>query len=312
MYKTRMGALVLAMAAMAAWPTVSLAQRHGGGHGGGHPSGGGHADGGHWGGGGWGGSSWDGGHWDGGRNSFYFNYGYPYGLSFGYGRGYYPYYGYYGYSPWWGNSWWGNSDYYSYPSYGYDYGYQYAPSYDMYQSPGYSYESAYPPDYSSGMMSDMATRVAATIRLPSPNATLWIEGQQMSSQGQTRRFVSPALDPNERYTYTFRAEWTDPNGKKVDQTRSLKVYPGDRITVDFNRPEGATPERRGTRQSGYGPEGERTMPPDQQPNVTPNQQQNQTPRSTTTPPPPPAPRQNNPAPDRNNSGGEKSSPDVPH
>jgi uncharacterized protein (TIGR03000 family) len=263
MNRTRLGALALA-AAIILLPTESWAQRY-------------RVD------GRWDGSrTWDG-DW-GGRSGFYFGYGSPYGLSFGYGRGYYPYYsGYYGYgySPWYGNN-------YSYPTYDYGYRYNYGPSYsryDMpsysYDMPGYSYESGYPTDL--GMMApNEGMRVTARVRVPTADAHLWIEGQEMSTNGLNRGFISPALDSGQRYTYTFRAQWND-NGKKMDQTREVRVYPGDRITVDFTAPQKGSGAG-AARESGYGPDG--ATPPSNQ-KATPPQ-----PRTNTPPASPDRPRGN--------------------
>ena len=105
--------------------------------------------------------------------------------------------------------------------------------------PGYyGYQSAYPSaDYGYDMtaLAD-STRVIATVRLPRPDARLWVEDQQTDSGGATRQFVSPPLEEG-RYVYTFQAEWLDNNGRTVDQTRQVRVQPGDRVTVDFTRPE---------------------------------------------------------------------------
>jgi len=173
---------------------------------------------------GWG---WDGG-W-GGRSGFYYGYGYPsYGWSVGYGR---PYYGY--------NTW----AYGTYPAYSYRY---------TYQAPSSTYTSAYPADVSSSMPApNDGTRVFARVKTPAADAKLWIEGQEINTSGLMRRFFSPPLDPGQSYTYTFRAEWTE-NGAKKDETRTARVHPGDRITVDFTAPD-AGGGARSRRESGYGP-----------------------------------------------------------
>jgi uncharacterized protein (TIGR03000 family) len=236
MNRLRLGALILATAAVLLLPSISHAQR--------------------WRGGGWGwrggdGRGWDGGGWwGGGRSGFYSGYGYPYGFSLGYGRGYY--------SPWYTSSY-----SYSYPAnYGYSYGPSYStfgqPTYFSYGTPGYSYESAYPSESSSMMGMDQGGRVMARILVPEANAKLWIEGQEMSSTGLNRSFASPPLEPGYGYTYTFRAQWTE-NGKQKDETRVVQVRPGDRITADFTHPDGgrSSEMRGGARQSGYGPDQDR-------------------------------------------------------
>jgi uncharacterized protein (TIGR03000 family) len=113
-------------------------------------------------------------------------------------------------------------------------------------------------------MTSQGAEVVARVQVPTADAKLWIEGQQMESQGLERRFVSPPIEPGFSYVYTIRAQWSD-NGKPMDQTREVRVRPGERITVDFTRP--------GTeRRSGYGPEirkgRDRIDRPGQEPNPT--------------------------------------------
>jgi len=213
MFRTALAKLTLGAALALALPAWSLAQHHGGGgHGGGGHGGGGHHEGGHGGGGAWhsGGGGWNGGAWNRGGTSFFFGLGFPY-----YGYGLYPYG--YGYSPW-----------YRYPRYYDDYGYDNAPGY-------YEYQSAYPPADNGYDATIDSTRVTAKVLLPSPDARLWVEDQEMNSGATRRQFVSPPLEEG-RYVYNFRAQWQD-NGRTMDEKRQVKVHPGDRITVDFTRPE---------------------------------------------------------------------------
>jgi uncharacterized protein (TIGR03000 family) len=182
----------------------------------------------------------------------------------------------------------------------YDSGYA-SPAYSYtVQQPGYR-SAAYPPDSAFDTMpADRGTRVLANIRVPEAGAQLWIEGQEMSTQGLVRNFISPPLEAGARYTYTIRAQWTE-NGKQREATREVPVRPGQRVTVDFAAPE-TPPAPRTQRRSGYGPdEGVKTPRNDEQ--VTPpSEPEKPTPRAKpTTPPPPPAerPRDNPPARDEN-------------
>lgn len=211
-----LGALAVAAAALMMFPVPAGAQHHGGG--------GGHHDGGSWhgGGGGWhdGGRAWG---W-GGRGSGWGGYGWNWGSPYRYGYwwgGYPRYYSYNYYYP----SYYGyyQPDYYSGP-YDYDYGSAHAQPYG-----GMEYMSG----YAGGMPADTSRAVSATVMLPNPSAELWIEGQQIDVRGTTERFVSPALDPGQSYTYTFRCRWTD-NGRQFDRTKTFHVRAGDRLTVDFN------------------------------------------------------------------------------
>jgi uncharacterized protein (TIGR03000 family) len=187
---------------------------------------------------GWGGGrGWEGGRgWGGGGMYYGRGYGSPGWYDGGYyGRGW-------GYGGRWGG--YPGSYAYSYPMYG---GSSYA-----YGSPGgYStYQSLYPPQsaspgsYGAGQAVS-SNVVTATFRLPTPDAELWVEGEKMSATGTTRQFVSPSLEPGRNYTYTFRARWTE-DGRPKEQTKEVRVSPGDRINVTFGdkddsekRPSGA-------------------------------------------------------------------------
>ena len=258
---TSLGALALAAATTLTWPAESQAQ---GWRGGGRWDGGGNWGGRYYDGGwGWGGRYYDGGWGWGGRTGFYLGNGYPYGGTYwGYGRGYYPF----AYS------------YYS-PGYntGYTYEYSSGPATYSFSQPGYSYQSAYPSDASVGRISaDAVGPVQANVRLPDANAKLWIEGQEMTSQGLERAFISPPIDPGSRYVYTMRAQWSE-NGKTKDETRQVRVAPNDRVTVDFTAPALPGGAAGTPRQSGYGPEegaekprnGETVTPPNDAEKATP-------------------------------------------
>jgi uncharacterized protein (TIGR03000 family) len=203
--------------------------------------------------GGWrGGDGWYGNRgWD-GRAGFYYTAGYPYGVSFGYGRGYYPYgswnsgyypYGY-SYSPGWYNGY-RSGYYYSSPTY-----YTTDGQYMAQSSGNYSYRSAYSPEDIVKEMPDPGQSALAAVRVATPNAQLWIENQEMTSEGLLRTFISPPLESDKSYTYTIRSIWIDQNGKAVDRTKTVDVKAGKRVAVDFS--EGMAEQR--DRRSGYGPE----------------------------------------------------------
>jgi uncharacterized protein (TIGR03000 family) len=169
---------------------------------------------------------------DGFHHSHFFFGGYPY---YDYGFGYYPYS-----TGFWGG--YGYPGYYSYPYYSSDYyTYPYASDSVMPDTYGYypAYSAAdaagYAPAGVAGGWDQSDQRVMARIVLPTPDAQLWVEGQEMTSTGTVRSFVSPSLEPG-KYTYTFRVRWTE-GGRMMEQTRKVGVHPGDRITVDFSTEE---------------------------------------------------------------------------
>lgn len=213
------------------------------GHGGGpsfsgHSFSGGHMSVGHFGGMGgfshWGGNGFN--HWNAGHFHSGFV-GHPY--SYAYHRPYYRYarpfyfspfvYGYFGYPYMYGN--------YGYPTYyddSYPYDYFYGPG-DVYANQGNSYaiDSAFPQAY---FVSRPVNNVAQVeIRLPDPQATIWVEGKQMTGSGTVRQYKSPPLDPADQYTYDIRAEW-NVNGKPVTDERRVSVQANMHTVVDFTQP----------------------------------------------------------------------------
>src|SRR5579872_5964738 len=79
--------------------------------------------------------------------------------------------------------------------------------------------------------------ITLEIYLPE-SARLFIEGQETSSTGTKRRFVSPAMPPG-KYVYTIKAIMADPGGPRT-VTRRIDVRPGDFESIDL-RPEGQRP-----------------------------------------------------------------------
>jgi uncharacterized protein (TIGR03000 family) len=168
-------------------------------------------------------------------------YGYRYfGFPYAYGYVGYPY-SYYSYP----------TVYYGYPAYcGYPAaGYGYPSGY--YASDGdYSYGEAVPPQQGGAALPQqgdtpapqqyVASRPVSDVaqlqvKLPDPQGTIWVEGEEINSSGTLRQFNSPPLDPSQRYTYTVKAEWHD-NGKVASEERKVYVRANAFTVVDFNQP----------------------------------------------------------------------------
>jgi uncharacterized protein (TIGR03000 family) len=223
---------------------VWAAHGHGGGGGGWS---GGHGGGVSWSGGHSGGHGWSGGHanfshFSGGHSGFnnHWNGGH---FSSGYHFHSYPYR--YSYLPY----------VYSYFGYPYLYNYAYPYYYSYYTNPGYygsypTYYDSYPADYFGNddyyagdarlpqqyVVSRPVMDIARLeVRLPDPQATIWVEGKEIASSGAVRQFKSPQLDPAHEYTYTVKAEW-HADGKIISDERSINVRPNDQFVVDFTKP----------------------------------------------------------------------------
>jgi uncharacterized protein (TIGR03000 family) len=77
--------------------------------------------------------------------------------------------------------------------------------------------------------------VLVTVRVPDPDAEVWIEGKATRQQGTRREFISPPLDPDKSYTYEVRARWTE-NGRTVERIRNVPVRASEAATADFTTP----------------------------------------------------------------------------
>lgn len=183
--------------------------------------------------------------WRGGRGVYIRTPGVSVGVgNYGYGgyRGYYPTYynrGWYGHNA---SPYWNNYGYYRYPSIGvytgypvYSSGYVAGPVYYsneyVAQTPGNVTTIS---NYADPNMVD--TTVHVTVILPDANARLMVQDRLNQSVGTERHIVSPPLNINTQYHYTFRATWTDSNGQEVTREKRIEVKPGQRYTVDFNQP----------------------------------------------------------------------------
>jgi uncharacterized protein (TIGR03000 family) len=79
------------------------------------------------------------------------------------------------------------------------------------------------------------TAPAALRVLVPANAELWIGESPTAQRGAERQFVSPPLEGGRNLVYELRARWTQ-QGRAVERTRAVRVFPGDRVTVDFLMP----------------------------------------------------------------------------
>jgi uncharacterized protein (TIGR03000 family) len=170
----------------------------------------------------------------------------------GYG-GYYPGGGGYGnYAPGWGygnyypGAYVGSTGYATSPGMGYGYSGVYQP-YQQYgmATPGYvqpyaatpgtpttpttpapgATTSSYPP----------GTSAKLTVKLPAPDAQVWVDNWQPQMTGAERMLTTPPLQPGQTYHYTVKAQWND-GGRPVTQERRIDFQAGQEVTVDFTQP----------------------------------------------------------------------------
>jgi uncharacterized protein (TIGR03000 family) len=76
---------------------------------------------------------------------------------------------------------------------------------------------------------------AAVLRVQVPaDAELWIEGQRTTQRGNVRIYVSPPLAEGHHFYYDLLALWVE-GGKERAKRRKVSVFPGDRLTIDFQQ-----------------------------------------------------------------------------
>jgi uncharacterized protein (TIGR03000 family) len=167
------------------------------------------------------------------------SYRYPY--NYGFNRGHYPYY-YSNLYP----SYFPNAYYYYYPPP--ETSVHYQPRYQAVYYPGLGYSLRYQDTGAAGTIWSAYQGVTPTgpnastktpdntvtidVRVPDPDAVVWIDGHQTAQRGTARQFVSPPLTPGSAYRYEIRAEWTQ-GGRKVEQKQTVNVEAGQRLAVDF-------------------------------------------------------------------------------
>jgi uncharacterized protein (TIGR03000 family) len=75
------------------------------------------------------------------------------------------------------------------------------------------------------------TSAIINIRVPD-KAEVRIQDRKMNENGPERQFVSPPLDPSQRYSYDISASWTE-NDRPITQNQRLVVRAGERTGVTF-------------------------------------------------------------------------------
>ncbi len=93
--------------------------------------------------------------------------------------------------------------------------------------------------YSGEQANPAANPAAATgqatidVRVPVANAEVFFEGTNTQHTGVRRLFLSPIIQVGTTYYYKIRATWKQPDGKIVDQERSVGVRAKETTVVDF-------------------------------------------------------------------------------
>jgi len=74
------------------------------------------------------------------------------------------------------------------------------------------------------------------VRVPDPNAEVWIDNKATVQRGSERLFESPPLVPGQSFRYELVAKWVV-NGQEKAESRSVTGEPGQTVAVDFRLPK---------------------------------------------------------------------------
>ncbi len=75
------------------------------------------------------------------------------------------------------------------------------------------------------------------ITVPNSGAQVFIQDRLLDQDTEVRKFVSPPLVADQRYSYDIRAVWSE-NGRPVNASRQLIIRSGERQAVVFREGEG--------------------------------------------------------------------------
>ena len=83
--------------------------------------------------------------------------------------------------------------------------------------------------------------VTMLVRVPDPNAQVWIQHTQMTATGTERPFVSPPLERGKEYEYEVIARWRDAAGQERAETRQVRLEAGQSAQVSFGELTASAP-----------------------------------------------------------------------
>jgi uncharacterized protein (TIGR03000 family) len=127
--------------------------------------------------------------------------------------------GFFGFWPYW--------SYYSPYVFWYGPRYDYGAGYGAYGWDGAYDDGYYQPDEAQLQSVPAEDRNKARIMaiVPDPEARVWIDNGLTEQKGTERLFLSPPLEPGERYYYLIKATWKE-NGREVSKEQKVAVRAG--------------------------------------------------------------------------------------
>jgi uncharacterized protein (TIGR03000 family) len=81
-----------------------------------------------------------------------------------------------------------------------------------------------------------------TVKLPA-DAKLLIDDHPTKATGDTRRFVTPPLDPSKKYSYILKATFKGKDGKDVTVEEKVTITPGKTTDVDLTKSKPKTNDK---------------------------------------------------------------------
>jgi uncharacterized protein (TIGR03000 family) len=105
------------------------------------------------------------------------------------------------------------------------------------------FQEAAPPRIEAPQQQPSTAPAVAVIRVVVPaDAAVWFDDRPTTTTGPVRLFVSPPLAADQEYHYEIQARWFE-DGKETRRAVRVRIYPGDRQTVDFLDPQPRTAGR---------------------------------------------------------------------
>jgi uncharacterized protein (TIGR03000 family) len=81
---------------------------------------------------------------------------------------------------------------------------------------------------------DKPAALEVEVRLPTPDAKLFIDGVEVKSSGAVRHFATPEVSTIQSFTYDLRAEWKT-DGLATTHLKKVTGRAGEKVVVDFTK-----------------------------------------------------------------------------
>lgn len=93
-----------------------------------------------------------------------------------------------------------------------------------------------PPSGGGSDQKKSAASMTLTLKVPHPEAEVYVDGVKTAQTGIERTFISPDLEPGKDFRYELTVRWLD-QGVKREQTKIVLGSSGQIIPLDFTAPE---------------------------------------------------------------------------